>query len=62
MKPLNRSGENWPRCSFFGVYDGHGGVLCAEFLRDNLHQFVVRESCFPMDPREALKKGFMKAE
>lgn len=29
--------ENWPNCSFFGVYDGHGGAACADFLRDNLH-------------------------
>lgn len=30
----------WPICSFFGVYDGHGGAACADFLRDNLHQYV----------------------
>jgi hypothetical protein len=30
----------WPKCSFFGVYDGHGGVACADFLRDNLHHYV----------------------
>jgi hypothetical protein len=30
----------WPKCSFFGLYDGHGGVGCADFLRDNLHKFV----------------------
>ena len=24
-KPKNREGEAWPRCSFFAVYDGHGG-------------------------------------
>jgi len=29
--------ENWPKSSFFGVYDGHGGSACADFLRDNLH-------------------------
>lgn len=40
MKPENRKNENWPKCSFFGVYDGHGGVACADFLRDNLHHFV----------------------
>lgn len=40
MKPASRVNENWPKCSFFGVYDGHGGVNCADFLRDNLHQFV----------------------
>jgi len=62
MKPLNRSNEQWPKCSFFGVYDGHGGVTCAEFLRDNLHQFVIREPSFPSNPKEALRLGFLKAE
>lgn len=37
MKPASRVNEEWPKCSFFGVYDGHGGVNCADFLRDNLH-------------------------
>lgn len=35
----------WPKCSFFGVYDGHGGSLCPDFLRDNLHQFVLIFEC-----------------
>ena len=42
MKPASRVNEDWPKCSFFGVYDGHGGVNCADFLRDNLHQFVIK--------------------
>lgn len=62
MKPPNRVQENWPECSFFGVYDGHGGAKCADFLRDNLHQFVIRENSFPSDPANALKKGFETAE
>lgn len=37
LKPPNRQAETWPRCSFFGIYDGHGGAACADFLRDNLH-------------------------
>lgn len=41
MKPASRMNEDWPKCSFFGVYDGHGGVSCADFLRDNLHQYVI---------------------
>lgn len=35
-KPLT-TGQEWPKCSFFGVYDGHGGHSCADFLRDYLH-------------------------
>ena len=62
LKPPSRANENWPKCSFFGVYDGHGGSGCADFLRDNLHQFVIKESTFPYSPAEALKKGFENAE
>jgi protein phosphatase PTC2/3 len=44
------------------VYDGHGGSGCADFLRDNLHQFVIKEPSFPLDPKKALFDGFAKAE
>lgn len=62
LKPPSRGDENWPKCSFFGVYDGHGGAACADYLRDNLHQFVIREPSFPWNPREALRRGFENAE
>ena len=39
VKPKEKFG-NWPKCSFFGIFDGHGGTLCPEFLRDNLHSNV----------------------
>ncbi len=66
MRPPDREEakdmDEWPTCSFFGVYDGHGGSGCADFLRDNLHQFVIREPSFPSDPEEALRRGFETAE
>ena len=62
LKPHSRKGEEWPKCSFFGVFDGHGGAAWADFLRDNLHQFVIKEPSFPKDPEEALRKGFVAAE
>jgi len=62
LSPTGGEPSPWPICSFFGIYDGHGGSQCADFLRDNLHTYVVREPCFPDDPREALKLGFAKAE
>lgn len=39
-KPENIFTNKWPFCSFFGIYDGHNGTLCADFLKDNLHNFV----------------------
>ena len=63
MKPPNKEHlEHWPKCSFFGVYDGHGGSNCADFLRDNLHQFIIRDEKFPEYPKEAIRSGFTKAE
>jgi protein phosphatase PTC2/3 len=61
-KPAHRKDENWPKCSFFGVYDGHGGHTCAEFLRDQLHHFVIKQDTFPQDPKDAIIKGFKAAE
>ncbi len=51
IKPSNRANEEWPKCSFFGIYDGHGGSKCAEFLWDYLHQFVIWDEKFPSDPK-----------
>ncbi len=60
-KPQTFQG-NWPRCSFFGIYDGHGGASCSDFLRDQLHTYVIKDPNFPNKPKEALEKGFEKAE
>ena len=60
-KPQGFSGV-WPKCSFFGIYDGHGGCNCSDFLRDQLHSYVVKDSNFPENPIKALMNGFEKAE
>lgn len=44
------------------MYDGHGGSGCANFLKEKLHLFVTKESCFPQYPEVALKRGFEAAE
>lgn len=62
IKPESRSNENWPHCSFFAVYDGHGGSKCADFLRDNLHQFIISNPNFPFNANEAILAGFRQAE
>jgi serine/threonine protein phosphatase PrpC len=37
IQPKFKKLDFWPRCSFFAIYDGHGGAQCADFLRDQLH-------------------------
>jgi hypothetical protein len=48
---------HWPRCCFFAIYDGHGRRVCAEFLRDNLHTYIIMDTKFPESPKEALMNG-----
>ncbi|CAD8185465.1 unnamed protein product [Paramecium pentaurelia] len=62
LKPQTRINENWPKCSFFGVYDGHAGSGCVDFLRDNLHQYISKQKEFPWNPIAAIKKGLEAAE
>ena len=62
-KPRGYYKKIWPRVSFFGIYDGHGGELCSEYLRDNLHKLICQNNeFFPENIPEAIKLGFSKAE
>ncbi|KAH9577214.1 PPM-type phosphatase domain [Trypanosoma melophagium] len=47
---------------FFGVYDGHGGTQCAEFLRDNLHTFILSRPDVMTSPEQAIRAGIATAE
>ena len=31
----------WPKCSYFAIYDGHGGSECSDFLKDQLHLIII---------------------
>lgn len=42
------------KCSLFAVFDGHGGPKCAEFLRDNFYQALIKDNNFPRNPPMAL--------
>ncbi|CAI2359686.1 unnamed protein product [Moneuplotes crassus] len=34
--------DQYIKCSFFAVYDGHGGSFCAKYLKENFHK-VLKE-------------------
>ncbi|CAG9313709.1 unnamed protein product [Blepharisma stoltei] len=62
-KPHNKVFEdNWPNCSYFGLFDGHGGNGCSNFLRDNLHQFIIESHHFPLAPHKAINEALARAE
>lgn len=61
-KPEGKDSKTWPKCSFFAIYDGHGGSNCADFLKDHLHTIIINQPCFPKDPYKALNEGCQIAE
>ncbi|EGR28296.1 protein phosphatase 2c, putative [Ichthyophthirius multifiliis] len=62
-KPLNKQNiQDWPNVSFYGIYDGHGGCQCADFLKDQLHNFIIKDDNFPHNPKQAIINGFLNAD
>ena len=62
VKPSSYKGSYWPSCSFFGVFDGHGGNKCADYLKDNLHNFIIKSPYFPKNPTKAITEGFQNCD
>lgn len=55
------STQDFP-ASFFALFDGHSGVQCADYLRDNLHQFVTRQPSYRKEKKKALMDGVTECE
>ena len=45
-----------------GLFDGHGGEGCINFLRDNLDYYLLNSKLFPVYPIPAAKEAFINAE
>ena len=62
-KPNNYINKSpWPLMSYFGIFDGHNGDHCAEFLRKNLLQYIYTNPNFPNNVEKAIKEGFINAD
>ena len=44
-----------PQVFYFGIFDGHGGAECSEFLRDHLHEYV-QDAAAEFELQSSLKK------
>jgi len=47
---------------FFAVYDGHAGTQCAEFLKDNLHRYIIQHPLLEAEPEVAVEQSVQRAE
>ena len=47
---------------FYGLYDGHGGARCAEFLKQNLHNYILNDSELLTDTKNVILRSFIRAE
>ena len=61
-KYIENKNNIWPKVSFFGIFDGHAGNKCAEYLKNNLHNYIIQSPDFPSSPMKAIKNGFQNCE
>ena len=60
--PNYMSKSPWPLISYFGIFDGHNGDQCAEFLRQNLLQYIYTNPDFPKNIEKSIKEAFIQAD
>ena len=61
-KPASSKLKTWPKLSYFGIFDGHGGEGCSEFLKNNFLNYLIENKNFPFDIKTSLTETFEKVE
>ena len=54
--------KEWPKVSYFSIFDGHGGNKCADFLKNNLLSLICENKYYPHNIEKAIKYGFKEAD
>jgi hypothetical protein len=63
IEDLNTFGRfGGPQCSFYGVFDGHGGYLISEYLSLHLAGNIARHPSFHKSIPDAIRGSFMKTD
>ena len=48
--------------SYFGIFDGHGGEACSEYLKNNFLGILLDNKNFPFDIKSSITETFEKIE
>ncbi|GMH04682.1 hypothetical protein Nepgr_006522 [Nepenthes gracilis] len=48
--------------AFYGVFDGHGGIDAAYFVRNRILKFIVQDPHFPLCVEKAVHSAFVKVD
>ncbi|URD95472.1 phosphatase 2C [Musa troglodytarum] len=58
-----RASTNFPSPgAFYGVFDGHGGIDAACFVRNNILKYIIEDVYFPASVEKAIKNAFIKVD
>ena len=55
FKKINPEKSTIKSCSIFSVFDGHGGVGCSNFLKEQYHKSLLKDLDIEGDIRESIK-------
>ena len=62
QKPQKILHRTWQKMSYFGIFDGHGGESCFEYLKNNFLDYLVENKNFPHDIKTSIIETFDKLE
>lgn len=64
VQPASRNPKliAWPKIQIFGIFDGHGGHKCAEFIKDQFHLNIITQIEFPSNVVAAVTKAAFKTD
>ena len=44
------------------VFDGHGGKVATQFIRDHLPRVIVEDEDFPLELKKVVMRAFIKTD
>ena len=59
---LNVENSMKDKFNYFGIFDGHAGSTCSEYLKDTLHKKILNDKLFFVDIKKNFERVFKKVD